>query len=105
MALLGHRLDWRALILVGVAAVVIYLTLVPILMVIYGSFRDGPPGAHASFTLQNYIQAFSNPRLYRAFLNSLVFALGGGSVAFAIGAFLAWLTERTNTPGKALVYA
>src|ERR1051326_2208686 len=102
---LRRRFDARFLLLVGVAAVVIYLTLIPILMVIYGSFRDGPPGASAAFTLKNYVQAFSNPQLYRAFSNSLVFALGGGSVAFALGGFLAWLTERTNMPGKALVYA
>jgi iron(III) transport system permease protein len=102
---LRRRFDARFLLLVGVAAVVIYLTLIPILMIIYGSFRDGPPGASAAFTLKNYVQAFSNPQLYRAFSNSLIFALGGGSVAFAIGGFLAWLTERTNMPGKALVYA
>ncbi|HKA34268.1 MAG TPA: iron ABC transporter permease, partial [Candidatus Binatia bacterium] len=91
MPLLRRRFDARFFLLVGVAVVVVYLTLVPILMVIYGSFRDGPPGASAAFTLRNYIQAFSNPQLYRAFSNSLVFAFGGGSLAFAIGGFLAWL--------------
>src|ERR1041385_4177921 len=73
---LRRRFDARFLLLVGVAAVVIYLTLIPILMIIYGSFRDGPPGASAAFTLKNYVQAFSNPQLYRAFSNSLIFALG-----------------------------
>ncbi|HEX9442768.1 MAG TPA: iron ABC transporter permease [Candidatus Binatia bacterium] len=105
MSRLKLRLDARFFLLLAVAAVVVYLTLVPILMIVYGSFRDAPPGAPGGFTLKNYVQAFGNAHLYRSFLNSLVFALGGGSLAFAIGSFLAWTTERTNTPWKALVYA
>jgi iron(III) transport system permease protein len=99
------KLDGGTVILVVATVVVIYLTLIPIVMVIYGSFQDGPPGTHAGFTLNNYVKAFDNPRLYRSMANSLVFALGGGSLAFAIGAFMAWTTERTNTPWKGLVYA
>lgn len=99
------RLDGGILILLAATVVVVYLTLIPIVMVIYGSFRDGPPGTEAAFTFKNYVSAFDNPRLYRSMLNSLVFALGGGSVAFAIGSFLAWITERTNTPWKGVVYA
>jgi iron(III) transport system permease protein len=74
-------------------------------MVIYGSFQDGPPGVQSAFTANNYVKAFSNPNLYRSTLNSLVFALGGGSLAFAIGCFLAWITERTNSPLKGFIYA
>ena len=99
------KLDLRSVLLIGIAAVVVYLTLIPILMVIYGSFQDGPPGAQSAFTTKNYVKAFSNPNLYRSTLNSLVFALGGGSLAFAIGCFLAWITERTNSPLKGFIYA
>ncbi|HEY2987181.1 MAG TPA: iron ABC transporter permease [Candidatus Binatia bacterium] len=102
---LKSRLDWGTIILATAAVIVIYLTLIPILMVIYGSFQDGPPGTQAAFTLKNYVEAFGNPRLYRSMLNSLIFALGGGSLAFVLGAFLAWVTERTNTPLKGLIYA
>jgi iron(III) transport system permease protein len=102
---LRNSLDWRFLVLLGVAAVVVYLTLIPVVMVIYGSFQDGPPGTQSSFTLKNYIKAFNNPTLYKSIANSLIFALGGGSLAFTIGCFLAWITERTNTPWKGLIYA
>jgi iron(III) transport system permease protein len=98
------RPDWRSLILIGTAGIVVYLTLIPVVMVIYGSFQDGPPGTTTHFTLQNYVQAFSNSNLGRATLNSLIFALGGGSLAFSIGCALAWLTERTNTPFRGLIY-
>lgn len=105
MGLFKNRLDWRLLVLFGVSLVVIYLTLIPVLMVIYGSFQDGPPGTQSAFTLKNYVKAFNSPTLYRSVVNSLIFALGGGTVAFFIGCSLAWITERTNTPLKGLIYA
>lgn len=100
-----ERLGWRSVLLFGITAVVVYLTLIPVIMVIYGSFQDGPPGSESAFTLKNYIRAFNNPNLYKSVVNSLIFALGGGTLSFSIGCFLAWITERTNTPLKGLIYA
>ncbi len=102
---LKNKLNWKSFFLFGIVIVVVYLTLIPIVMMIYGSFKDGPPGTESAFTLQNYVKAFSNPHLYGSALNSLVFSLGGGSLAFTIGCFLAWITERTNVPLKGLIYA
>jgi iron(III) transport system permease protein len=98
------RINWSTLLLFGVAALVIYLTLIPLAMMIYGSFQDGPPGTARSFTVGNYARAFNNPVLYKAVFNSFIFALGAGSLAFSIGCLLAWFTERTNIPLKGLVY-
>lgn len=98
-------LNWQTIMLAGIAAIVVYLTLVPVVMVIYGSFHSGPPGASGAFTVEKYIQAVSSATLFGSIVNSLIFALGGGSLAFALGCFLAWITERTNTPGKGLIYA
>jgi len=43
-------------ILVGLAiGIVAYLTLLPLLMLIYGSLQSGQPGAPADFTLKNYL--------------------------------------------------
>jgi iron(III) transport system permease protein len=98
-------MKFRNIFLWAVAAVVIYLTLIPIIMVIYGSFKSAAPGSPSVFTLNNYVRAFQSPNLYQAIVSSLIFALGGGSLAFLIGCFLAWITERTNTPLKGLIYA
>jgi iron(III) transport system permease protein len=102
-----HKLSlisWRNLFLVALAALVVYLTLVPLAMVIYGTFRDGPPGAPAAFTFKNYARAYGNLALFSSAVNSILFALGSGAIAFAGGTYLAWVTERTNTPLKSLVY-
>ncbi len=101
---LKDRINWNTAVLLGVTALVIYLTLIPLMMMVYGSFQDGPPGTASSFTLNNYVKAFRNPVLYKAVINSLFFALGAGSLAFGIGCLLAWFTERTNTPLKELIY-
>jgi iron(III) transport system permease protein len=82
-----------------------WLTISPVAILIWGSLRDAPPGVAGNYTLDNYVRAYADPWIYRAAWNSLMFALGSSVVAFAIGGFLAWVTERTNTPGKPLIYA
>ncbi|MGH7845036.1 MAG: ABC transporter permease, partial [Candidatus Binatia bacterium] len=104
MALFSKRAEWQYAFLISVTGLVVYLTLIPVAMVIYGSFRDGPPGTEGAFTLANYATAFSNVSLYASIKNSLIFALGGGSLAFVMGCFLAWITERTNAPWKSFIY-
>ena len=93
-------------ILVGLAiGVVAYLTLLPLLMLIYGSLQNGQPGEPADFTLKNYLTLLGKWRLVPAFLNSLIFSLGASFLTFAGGLYLAWMTERTNVPWKGLLYA
>ena len=61
-------------LLVGMAAAVMaYLTLIPLAMLIYGSLKSGPPGVSGSLTLQNYLVLFQNWRLAGALVNSLIF--------------------------------
>src|SRR5262245_5159382 len=93
-------------ILVGLAiALVAYLTLVPLLMLIYGSLQSGQPGEPADFTFKNYLTLLGKWRLVPAFLNSLIFSFGASFLTFAGGLYLAWMTERTNVPWKSALYA
>ncbi len=90
----------------AVVAAVGYLTLPPLLFLIYGSFFTPTVGGHAGvFTLQNYVRAYTDRSALPTLANSVVFALGTTLVAFAIGATLAWITERTNTPLRGLFFA
>src|SRR3972149_1213737 len=87
---------WRieTVFLVVLAALVIYLTLVPIGLLVWGSFRDAPPGVAGSYTLAKYAEAFvGGGRLFSSGLNTLLFALGGSIVAFLLGTYFAWLVR------------
>lgn len=81
-----------------------YLTLVPLVMILYGTVTDGPPGTSASLTLQNYVRAYGSVELFESALNSVLFAAGAGVISLIVGGYLAWVTERTNTPFKPVVY-
>jgi iron(III) transport system permease protein len=91
-------------ILLILLAIVVYLTLIPLIMVLYGTFRDGPPGTDASFTLMNYARAYGDLGILKLAMNTMVFAVGGAMVSFVCGSFLAWVTERTDTPLKGMIY-
>lgn len=95
----------KNIILLGLMGVVVYLAFVPLLMILYGTLRDGPPGTVAAFTLRNYIRAYGRVEIFGLITNTVVFALGAALISFLLGTFLAWVTERTNTPFKGIIYA
>ena len=86
------------------ALVIVYLTVVPLIMLIYGSFKSSPPGVAGPFTLDNYAALIERKEMIRSFTNSLIFSLGTSLLAFVGGVYLAWVTERTNMPFKKAVY-
>ena len=77
-----------------------YLVLVPLTFLLWGSFHSSPLEAKASFTLKNYFAAYGDPKFYRLFWNSFLYAGGTCIVALFLGTSLAWVYERTNAPGK-----
>ena len=94
-------INGQTMILLGCSLFVVYLTAVPLGMLLFGSIRTGPIGEPgAAYTIQNYINAYIDREFYLLFLNSVYFAIGTCVVSFLIGTYLAWVTERTNTPFK-----
>ena len=100
---MGSRFNSQSLILVGCTAFVLYLAGIPLLMLLYGSIRSAPIGEPgATYTIQNYVKAYFDKEFYLLLLNSVYYALGTCILTFVIGTFLAWVSERTNTPFKKL---
>jgi iron(III) transport system permease protein len=97
---------WRAerWAMASVLAVVGYLTLVPVGAVLWGSLRTSPPGVPSALSLDNYRRVFTDPAVAASLGDTLVFAGGSTILALAIGTYLAWLTERTDVPGRRLIY-
>jgi len=83
--------------LVG-AGVLIYLAVLPLLMLVVGSFQAETAPREFIYTLKNYQAAYASPYTYSTFMNSVIFAAGSAILSFALGTVLAWLAERTNTP-------
>ncbi|MBI2873519.1 MAG: iron ABC transporter permease [Firmicutes bacterium] len=102
---LKRLLSWQNLGIGFLLAMLAYLILIPIGMIIWGSFRDAPPGVEGGgYTLAKYVYAYGNPNFYQVALNTTFFAVGATLLALVAGTFLAWITERTNTPWRGLIY-
>jgi iron(III) transport system permease protein len=91
----------------------LWLIILPVVVVIVGilvtvfwlSFLQGLPGTRdAHFTVQNYINLYTDPFVLTALTNTLGFALTSVFVGLFFGTAMAWLVERTNLPGKAFIY-
>jgi len=62
--------------------------------------RDRPAG---SLTLAHYARVLGDPPLQKALWNTVVLAFWSGLVALAIGAPMAWLSARTDLPGRRII--
>ena len=97
-------LTWDNLFLGGVVLAVIYLAVIPVAVMIFGSLQSGLPGTFTPITVRNYVAAFGEPLLYRSIGNTLVYSVGAGIISFSLGTYLAWLTERTDVRFKGFIY-
>lgn len=88
------------LILGTVVLIVAYLVLTPLSLLLYGSLQSDFMTGAGRLTLSNYIEAYTDREFFSLFANSLIYASGVAFFSFIIGASLAWICERTNTPGR-----
>src|SRR5436190_9267227 len=94
-------------VLIGVpVALVMWLSLVPLVFLLWQSFLTPQTAARpAVFTLDNFRTAYFSAETFRLFLNSVQYAAGTALFALCLGTALAWMNERTNTPFKRLFFA
>ncbi len=60
-------------------------------------------GSETGPTLAHYRRVFADAALQKALWNTLVLAFWVGLASLAVGAPLAWLTARTDVPGRGLI--
>ncbi len=84
---------WAAVVLA-----LVFLMALPLgwLVTVSVSGRDG-------LTLANYRLVLGDPALQKALWNTVVLAFWVGLASLAVGAPLAWLTARTDVPGRTLI--
>ncbi len=76
-----------------------FLTVCPVVMLVFGSLSEGLE-AFGSFTLEKYLQSYTDPSFAGIILNTVIFTVGSAIVCTALGLFLAYLNTRTNIPFK-----
>jgi iron(III) transport system permease protein len=80
-------------------AIVGFLTVCPVAMLVIGSFSTDL-GTLGGFTLDKYIEAYTDPELLGIIVNTLVFVIGSSFLATALALFLSYLNNRTDIPFK-----
>ena len=100
------RFDWKWVVIGACVGFTVYIGVIPLGFLLWQSFRTPQTAAaEAVFTLENYAAAYGSSDTLSLFWTSLQFASGTAVFAFAIGATLAWMNERTNTPFKSVFFA
>ncbi|TBL81220.1 ABC transporter permease [Paenibacillus thalictri] len=94
-------------VIIGLAVLTVsFFALVPLVFLLHQSFMTPETASQAAtFTLDNFVKAYSSAETLRLFGTSVQFATGTALLAFTIGTVLAWMNERTNTPFKSLFYS
>ncbi len=97
---------WRAdVVVVGVTALVlVYLTLVPLAMLVLGSVSAGASALDFNFTLRNLERVLTDTASLELLGTSLAYAGGSAIFAFAVGTAMAWVVERSDVPARNLWY-
>src|SRR5580693_5150831 len=74
-------------------------------VVLWLSWTNGSPGdPDLTYTAQNFVEVFSDPRTFAVLLDTVAFSLVALAVALAFGIPVAWLAERTDFPAKTLLF-
>lgn len=75
----------------------------PVAIVLWRSLTTGKLGFSVGLTIANYLRVFGDRDILPMLGNSVVYAAGSAVLGTGLGALLAWIVARTNTPGKTLV--
>jgi iron(III) transport system permease protein len=93
---------------VAVFLVLLYLIIGPVGMLVLSSFQRTqfslPFGSDATWSLDNYRGVFGESRTWHVFGTTMIYALGSLAVASVVSVGAAWLIERSDVPGRRLLY-
>src|SRR5262245_14647291 len=96
---------WRYGRPAGIAALILilcFLSLYPMLMLLYGSLHSTPPGIPGTFNLDGYV-GLATPENLVVLANTIGLSLVKTVLALALAVLLAWIVARTDTPGRGVL--
>lgn len=104
----ARNVQARTIAIISIVAILVWFVLGPVTMLVVSSFRASegrlPISPGVEWTLDNYIQVLSNPATYTVMWNTFLFAAGALVVSFALSITFAWLIERTDLPGRGVLF-
>jgi len=87
----------------GITLFVAFLVLYPLGTLLIGSFLTATPGRTGTFTLQNYISAYTDSATYRILLTTVVLAGVKTILATLLAVTFGLIVVRTDTPLRRLL--
>jgi len=87
--------------IVGVIA--LWLVLYPLGWLLWGAFHHGAPGSAGAWTLDNFSTVMLDVEYWLLVGRSLYVGVGVTALATLIGVPLAWLTVKTDMPGRRFI--
>jgi iron(III) transport system permease protein len=91
--------------MIALVVVVSAIVLILLATVLWLSFTEGTPGDPAlGYSPRHYVDVFLDRFTYEVLWNTFLFQIVTLLVAFALALPIAWLTERTDFPGKPAVF-
>ena len=101
----SFQLDLTSSSLVGLTLIATGAIVVLVGVVLWLSFTEGTPGDPVlQYTLEHYRSLFLDGFTYRVFGNTVLFSLMTLATSFLFALPIAWLMERTDFPGKPIVF-
>lgn len=103
-----YNVDFMKMLYLVMFLIVSYIVLVPMVILLYssvGSTKGTLPFEQLTFTMENYLAVLTNPVTYTLLGNTVVFTVGSILVGITMAVFLAWVLERTNFPGRIIVFS
>src|SRR5258707_662264 len=97
---LSRAMTAEAITCAGATVLLLWLVLYPLLMLLIGSVPTDRPLRPGAFTFAIFASLFANADNLEAIVNTLVSSALATIVAVAMGVSLAWVTSRTDTPGR-----
>lgn len=89
----------------AVAIVCSSFILALLVIIVWLSWFEGLPGDPSpTYTLRNYKRVFLEPFTFHVLQNTALFSILSLGISFVFGIPTAWLTERTDLPGKTLLF-
>jgi iron(III) transport system permease protein len=100
-----RRRDAAASVMVALSVLASGVIAALLAVAVWLSFAEGTPGDyHLGYSIVHYREIFLSAFTYRVIGNTVVFSAVALAIALCFGLPIAWLVERTNLPGKRLVF-